>query len=1140
MTKKKITMHIFSIILSAALLFTTCITAPIGLSVSAESYTVICDYGNCLKADGSNAFNDSVTLTATDGVVTLPENSKILNLQWENGGRIYQPGEQVAIAGLTLSQNGTYVFNAYYGSATIDFENFEEGYYFYESANGPYEGANRITITKDDTGKQYLTFGTNNKLVIAVLFDIINGEKSYLHYNLGQEYQVTFKFKAPSYNVWGSVGMAFGAPDNDIFTPSTSTVNITSGTHVAQITTTTFKNLGYSGTVEELSTFTQTYTAPDTYLWKPDATQSITRKMAVGVSGQGDNQAVYIDEITVSPVRTATFDYDDSETFGDGLKDVIVTDSVTLPANEKILNLNWKNGNSIYAPGTTVNASDLVIGEDGKYNFTAYYGEATVDYEKYTEGWNFTSDGNNNKTPENVLDGAAAGVITKETAADDSTNQFVKVSNAVTKGYNINLFDYNDNGNKAYIHFNRGQQYRITLKYKLTATATNYDNIQIGYGIAGGDKWNQVALSKYNGQNNAYTALAINDEWFETTIYSTAPDSYAWNTSGDSSNSVPNTDLSSMTRKMSIAYFAPVVDGEFYLDDVTVTPINDKHIATFNYGGNDIFDDAVEVEFGKTVTLPQNSAILNLKWKNGTTVYDAGQTVNAENLVKDAQGKYVFNAYYGGFEIDYSNFEADYSFYNETDGIYESSSKNTIVVDDNGNKALAVKNNKDAFAVLFDMVGGEKSYAYYNLGQKYQVTVRFKDAGTNSNIWSSFGIGFGIGENTNTTAISQTAVSSSIVGKSSLWGKGYTEKVTEYSDWTNVVTAPTTYAWNGGTATEDITRKMAIGFAGIDETNGSVTYIDKITVTPVVQDTVTYTIDYGYADIDTVTDEIAVGTLVNTPAAPEARYGFKFMGWYTSLDATEKFGLKWAPNNGDTAYAVWVPFAEDGDVNNDSVFDIRDLVRSKKAVVNLTEAIDRLRADINSDGESNATDITIIRKMLLGNDTENAQKGIRIEGVPVRNYTVVIDSSAGAMTQAAAAELAEEYGIAIADSDYTGSDYEIIIKTTATAENDITVSNNKVIIDSLDDTLTAQAVQKFINYKTLANNANISLNLVKDFTDNVYGALASDYVLTFSEEFNTETLDTSVWESGKTDYTSNTAEGVSIENGVATLSAKKK
>ena len=154
--------------------------------------------------------------------------------------------------------------------------------------------------------------------------------------------------------------------------------------------------------------------------------------------------------------------------------------------------------------------------------------------------------------------------------------------------------------------------------------------------------------------------------------------------------------------------------------------------------------------------------------------------------------------------------------------------------------------------------------------------------------------------------------------------------------------------------------------------------------------------------------------------------------------------------------------------------------------------------------------------------------------------TKYIFVTAGAMTQAAAAELAEEYGIAIADSDYTGSDYEIIIKTTATAENDITVSNNKVIIDSLDDTLTAQAVQKFINYKTLANNANISLNLVKDFTDNVYGALASDYVLTFSEEFNTETLDTSVWESGKTDYTSNTVEGVSIENGVATLSAKKK
>ena len=135
--------------------------------------------------------------------------------------------------------------------------------------------------------------------------------------------------------------------------------------------------------------------------------KAITRKMAVGVSGQDTGQAVYIDEITVSPVRTATFDYDDSETFGDGLKDVIVTDSVTLPANEKILNLNWKNGNSIYAPGTTVNASDLVIGEDGKYNFTAYYGEATVDYEKYTEGWNFTSDGNDNKTPENVLDGAA-------------------------------------------------------------------------------------------------------------------------------------------------------------------------------------------------------------------------------------------------------------------------------------------------------------------------------------------------------------------------------------------------------------------------------------------------------------------------------------------------------------------------------------------------------------------------------------------------------------------------------------------------------------------------------------------------------------------------------------------------------------
>ena len=105
---------------------------------------------------------------------------------------------------------------------------------------------------------------------------------------------------------------------------------------------------------------------------------------------------------------------------------------------------------------------------------------------------------------------------------------------------------------------------------------------------------------------------------------------------------------------------------------------------------------------------------------------------------------------------------------------------------------------------------------------------------------------------------------------------------------------------------------------------------------------------------------------------------------YSNLDFTD---TKWADNNGGIITQVQLdalktiangefPEVYYGDANYDGLFDIRDLVRIKKLIVNQQYTIG---ADCVEDESLNSADLTAIRKKLLG-IVESQMNALTIEG----------------------------------------------------------------------------------------------------------------------------------------------------------------
>lgn len=146
-----------------ALMFNILAISNINL-ISAETVTITYDYG-----DSDNpAFNDRGYLTPVNGVITLPQNDKILNLMWNNHGSIYKPGAKVEVKNLMKDSDGIYSFTAYYGMAKINYENYSEGFVF--AANSVMDGSIEASVTSL-YGNKCIVMNDRARDGNAVLFD---------------------------------------------------------------------------------------------------------------------------------------------------------------------------------------------------------------------------------------------------------------------------------------------------------------------------------------------------------------------------------------------------------------------------------------------------------------------------------------------------------------------------------------------------------------------------------------------------------------------------------------------------------------------------------------------------------------------------------------------------------------------------------------------------------------------------------------------------------------------------------------------------------------------------------------------------------------------------------------------------------
>lgn len=137
-----------------------------------------------------------------------------------------------------------------------------------------------------------------------------------------------------------------------------------------------------------------------------------------------------------------------------------------------------------------------------------------------------------------------------------------------------------------------------------------------------------------------------------------------------------------------------------------------------------------------------------------------------------------------------------------------------------------------------------------------------------------------------------------------------------------------------------------------------------------------------------------------------------------------------------------------GDANADGFVNSKDVLLMRKNIAGLDGEIDAAYADINGDGEVTVADILLLRKSLAGiitlgqyHVTESIIGDAYINGVSIKDYTIVIPEGADLYTQYAA-ELLQDYvddktgvTLPIYTDDNAETEYEFLIGHTNRAES---------------------------------------------------------------------------------------------------------
>lgn len=301
-----------------------------------------------------------------------------------------------------------------------------------------------------------------------------------------------------------------------------------------------------------------------------------------------------------------------------------------------------------------------------------------------------------------------------------------------------------------------------------------------------------------------------------------------------------------------------------------------------------------------------------------------------------------------------------------------------------------------------------------------------------------------------------------------------------------VVLKPDYYNANGQYC---LANELYLGIDGLD--NGAALKVKDIVIT--VLDEPVLTVDYNLGDNKV---EHKTNVQLDTPA----KDGFVFGGWYDSLSQEEFTATELTGDT--TVYADWITEYVAGDVNYDSEFDVRDLVRFKKIAAGSydNDQVILKRGELNADYTS-AQNLTLLRKLLLNAaPISEVQKSAKIAGININNYCVAYETGTNVLLNDAVSSLNTALG-----NPAENSTFKIAISNDADKEEGIFADGVTLIVNSADEATLISYVNQLartitryegkyylgFNSNTVYGNSNLS---------------KSEYAVTFRDEFDDDSL----------------------------------
>ena len=366
-----------------------------------------------------------------------------------------------------------------------------------------------------------------------------------------------------------------------------------------------------------------------------------------------------------------------AQTTADGFKhDVILTrdpGTVTMPSvtnTETDLRTGWYFNTGQRPGGCEVsgwlwNGKYYEVGEvvnnvPAGAEFTAVFGNNTLNFNELPTNLKIYGGNNANSY-------GSQGVTIEQVSEGNNCLQFVGQSG---KDGSQAAMVYKSNNQERVACYTKGEKYKITFKYKRTDTLSDSCDIYLAFGLY---LYSWYPESQAIQTNKLVTAQPGMTEFETVTAVVTAPSTYTHSSQGYASKA--------MGFRVKFAEGVTV-----QIDDVEIETSLGRDYAEFTYGegnglvGNDTFDI---VDNDGNITLPTNDSAMNLYWSHDGRLFNAGETVSVDSLVKNASGYYSFAAKFGTVSLDFDEIDTDpFTFYTNdgtnvaNDGFFSQLNKN--------------------------------------------------------------------------------------------------------------------------------------------------------------------------------------------------------------------------------------------------------------------------------------------------------------------------------------------------------------------------------------------------------------------------------------------------------------------------------